>query len=285
MEQIELLRQSSESVSLEKPPSLIKWTGSKRTISSQIFELRPKQFESYFEPFLGSGAVLYAFGGKVKSEASDIYSPLVEIWREVKASPESLADWYEKEWTKLQENFPDHYYVVRDRFNNRPNGRDLFFLGRTCVNGIIRFNSDGKFNNSIHLSRRGMEPARFRAILLKWHSTVSKTEFYSRDYRDIVARVKKNDFVYLDPPYLWNKQRYINGIEPSELWSFLDKLNSKDVSWALSLDGSRGDHHYEHVVPRELFKKHHAVNAGLSAVSRVLNKKIEQVIESVYCNY
>lgn len=285
MEQLDSINSNLEIRGLEKPPSLIKWTGSKRTIASQIFELRPKRFESYFEPFLGSGAVLFGFGSKVRSEASDIYDPLVEIWREVKASPESLADWYEKEWTKLQKNFPEHYYVVRERYNKKPNGRDLFFLGRTCVNGIIRFNSEGEFNNSLHLSRRGMEPARFRAILEKWHDGVSKTEFFARDYRAIIDRVKKRDFVYMDPPYLWNRQRYIDDIDPNELWSFLGELNSKGVYWALSLDGSRGDHNYTHVVPKPLYKTHHAVAAGLSAVSRVLNKKIEHVIESVYCNY
>jgi DNA adenine methylase len=55
-------------------PSLLKWTGSKRSQATAIAAYAPT-YERYFEPFLGGGALLYLLGGQ-GSQAGDIYSPL-----------------------------------------------------------------------------------------------------------------------------------------------------------------------------------------------------------------
>lgn len=270
------------------PPSLIKWTGSKRSQASEIAALFPEVDANctYYEPFVGSGAVLfYAAKHFKKVVASDIYNPLIDLWIMIKNNPEKVIKQYTRAWQILQENFPDYFYEIREKFNREKSGIDLLFLTRTCVNGIIRFNSEGYFNNSIHLSRRGMSPEKFVKIVKKWTNVVAKVDFYAYDYQMILTKIKENDFVYLDPPYSNSHNRYINDLNIKQFVQFLYELNFRKVKWALSFDGSRGDADLSYQLPRDLYTFKTLISSGNSAVQKVLNSSVEQVRESLYLNY
>lgn len=269
---------------IKAPPSLLKWTGSKRSQALRIYQLSPASINKYFEPFLGGGSVLYFFHEN-NSVCSDIYSPLIEFWNMVKANPDKLISDYTKDWLKLQKDFPDYFYDVRSRFNKKPNGLDLAFLTRTCVNGIVRFNTSGEFNNSLHLSRRGMTPDNFSQAVTKWSMRIKKTNFFCQNYLETLDLAKKGDFVYMDPPYFNNKQRYISTIDFNEFWGAMEKLSSKGVRWAISFDGSRGEREYNVEIPKGVYKHKHMLESGNSAVSKVLNMKSEKVLEALYLNY
>lgn len=268
---------------MNPPPSGIKWSGGKRSTARQISRILPKA-RRYFEPFFGGGSVLFCRDDE-ESFASDVYDPLIDFWKKVKHSPESLVRHYEKEWTQLQANFPNHYYTVRDRFNDEPTGEDLCFLSRTCVNGIIRFNNEGKFNNSFHLSRRGMTPSKLRAAITLWSKRLKNVDLAKRDYRETLPSIRKNDLVYLDPPYGGSSNRYINDINVDELIAYLDALNSKGAKWALSFDGRRGDTVYHFPLPRKIYESEIELNSGLSAVTKVLSGRKHQVTEKLYTNF
>lgn len=264
-------------------PSLLKWTGSKRSQAERIARAAPAH-ERYFEPFLGGGALLFHFA-RVGAQASDIYPPLVEFWKLVRDEPERLIDDYAKQWQALQDDLPGYFYIVRDRFNVSSRPEDLNFLMRTCVNGIVRFSKNGKFNNSFHLSRRGMLPSNFRGIVREWSLRLAGVDFYARDFSEALADTKKGDFVYLDPPYFGNKQRYIGDLDVERFYAELEVLNRRGVFWALSFDGSRGDREYKVTLPRDIFKTVIDLESGYSAVAKVLNGPIERVTESLYLNY
>lgn len=199
--------------------------------------------------------------------------------------PEELVELYEREWMLLQENFPNHFYNVRDRFNTNPNGVDLAFLTRTCVNGIVRFNKDGEFNNSIHLSRRGMKPSNFESIVEKWHLKLQKFQFTNLDYREVLDQAQTGDLIYLDPPYAGSNNRYIADLDVESLFLELDKLNSRGVKWMLSFDGKRGDIDLEYPVPEELYKSKQFLSNGKSTLNQVLNGTNEEVLETLYKNF
>lgn len=278
-------------------PSLIKWTGSKRSQAGSIASLMPP-YRRYFEPFLGGGAVLYlaAVPGSV---AGDLYEPLIRLWQLIQADPEKVAGDYERKWTALNkeldgvdvskikrgDGIPKYYYAVRKRFNDKKEPLDLNFLMRTCVNGIVRFNDDGEFNNSFHLSRRGMQPRRFRSFVNSWHSVIQGVDFVCQDYTKTVAMAEKDDFVYFDPPYAGNRQRYIEDLDLDRFFSTLEDLNRRGVKWALSFDGWRGAKDLTHTVPESLFKQQLLLKSGNSAVNKVLNGHVERVEESLYLNY
>ena len=267
----------------EHIPSLIKWTGSKRGLAKAITAVAPSHHR-YFEPFLGGGAVLYAMSHHV-CIAGDSYAPLMELWKIVQTDPELLVTDYQRQWEFLQADFPNYFYSIRERFNKKPNALDLNFLTRTCVNGIVRFNSKGRFNNSFHLSRRGMEPSRFAGIVRIWNQAIRRVQFLCADYQDTIQDTKAGDFVYLDPPYAGNKQRYAQNLDLERFFCALESLNSDRVYWALSFDGLRGNSDFTHNIPRELYRRHIFLNSGNSPVSKVLNGPIERVMESLYLNY
>ena len=272
---------------MNKPPSLIKWSGSKRSQAEAIALLFPKKATgTYWEPFLGGGSVLY-FGAQhfAHAEASDLYAPLVEIWVSVKDDPQGVKDMYQTDWEALQTDFPNYFYEVRTRFNAEKRGQDLLFLSRTCVNGIIRFNAKGEFNNALHLTRRGMKPKVFANVVDRWSAILKNVRFNVADYTSILNRVNPGDFIYLDPPYANSHNRYVKDLDVDRFMEFLKELNKAKVKWALSFDGTRGEDDFSYAVPKKLFRHKIMMDTGHSHVQQVLNGTHETVVESLYVNY
>lgn len=285
---------------IKQVPSLIKWTGSKRSQARKISKFFP-EFKRYFEPFLGGGSVMY-YASERRADgciASDLYAPLIDLWVLIKKNPKIVIDNYSEQWKNLSaeldslyENkvskkgvLPEYFYLVRDRFNKLQDPLDLNFIMRTCVNGIVRFNRLGEFNNSFHLSRKGMTPDNFSSIINQWSSRIQNVDFLSCDYEESISRAKKGDFVYLDPPYARSKNRYIDDLDINRFFDALTKLNSRGVNWALSFDGSRGSKDLSYEVPKDLYKSKIMILSGKSAVNKVLNGPVEDVHESLYLNY
>ncbi|MBI5243808.1 MAG: Dam family site-specific DNA-(adenine-N6)-methyltransferase [Elusimicrobia bacterium] len=264
-------------------PSLVKWPGGKRSQAHAIARLMPEH-RRYFEPFVGGGAVLY-LAAKPGVVAGDIFAPLIRLWRHVQHRPALVIEDYRKQWEALQRDRPGYYYEVRERFNRTRNPLDLSFLMRTCVNGIARFSGRGGFNNSFHLSRKGMEPDRFERAVRAWHKAIQWVRFVCQDYAKTIAEAEKGDFVYFDPPYAGNRQRYALDLEPDRFYSVLEGLNRRGVLWALSFDGKRGGKDLNRPIPRELYRRRLSLASGDSAVGKVLNGPLEEVVESLYLNY
>ena len=264
-------------------PSLVKWTGSKRSQAHIIHDYIPK-YNRYYEPFLGGGAMLY-LNAHERAIASDIYAPLIELWILVRDRLNTVVNHYNDNWNKLQHDLPNHFYRVRDRYNKTHDPLDLLFLTRTCVNGIIRFNKDGEFNNSFHLSRKGMHPHNFSIIANNWSDIIKEVEFICADYSEIFDKAKRGDFMYLDPPYAQSKNRYIINLDIKQFFSDLRRLNSKGVKYALSFDGKRDDIDLSYDVPNDIYLRKILINNGHSAIHKVLNDKKATVGESLYLNY
>jgi DNA adenine methylase len=264
-------------------PSLVKWTGSKRSQAHAIRAAFPS-YRRYHEPFLGGGALLY-LAGHPGAVAGDVYRPLVALWTLVRDDAREVVSNYQSQWARLQRRFPDYFYDVRARFNASGDPLDLSFLMRTCVNGIVRFNGDGRFNNSLHLSRRGMAPARFAAAVARWAPRLKGVSLLAGDFEATLSTAAAGDFAYLDPPYAGSAQRYAADLDPGRLFQVLEDLNRRGVRWALSFDGKRGALDLTHPVPRSLFRRHLYVRSGLSAVDKVLNGGGDPVVESLYLSW
>jgi DNA adenine methylase len=263
---------------------LIKWSGSKRTQAKRIVSYFPREINRYFEPFLGGGSVLGHLSPK-KAIVGDLYKPLIAIWKEVKTHPEKVAAEYEQRWNLLQKKGYKYFYLTRGHFNKTKNSHDLLFLSRTCVNGLIRFNKKGEFNNSLHHSRKGISPKSFTKVVSDWSQIISRYTFLAGDYEQITKSATKDDFIYLDPPYFNTKSRYIESIDYSRFVKYLEKLNKKGIKFALSYDGKRGEKSYIVSLPRKLYKRHILLKSGNSSFRKLQDKKIEPVLESLYLNY
>lgn len=261
---------------------VVKWSGSKRSQAAVIAGLAPT-FNRYFEPFLGGGSVLYALHPQT-AVCGDICRPLIDLWELVKTDPASLADSYAALWEALQADYMT-YYNVRDRFNREGDPRDLLFLSRTCVNGLIRFNAEGEFNNSLHYTRRGIAPQKLRSIIFDWHTRVQNVQFVCCDYRECTAAAAEGDFIYLDPPYYNTKGRYYGKIDYDEFFAYLGQLNKRKIRYALSFDGTRGATSYAVDLPEELYVRKELIRSGKSTFRKVIDSVSEDVYETLYLNW
>ncbi|CAB1254141.1 Site-specific DNA-methyltransferase (adenine-specific) [Ruminococcaceae bacterium BL-6] len=263
---------------------VIKWSGSKRSQASTILSYLPEEFNNYFEPFVGGGSMLYAIHPK-RSICGDICEPLISLWNQIKNEPEKLAEAYRERWNRLQEEGYTAYYAIRDDYNSNHDPKDLLFLSRTCVNGLIRFNSNGDFNNSLHHTRKGIQPERLRSIILDWSSHIQGADFFAQDYLITTETAKKGDLIYLDPPYFHTKGRYYGTINFESFLKYLEDLNCRGIKYILSFDGKRGDSDYTVMLPEGLYKRHEYIASGNSSFKKVMDKKNMQVYESLYLNW
>lgn len=263
---------------------VIKWSGSKRSQSQIISSFFPHSFGTYFEPFIGGGSILYAINPE-KSVCGDICQPLIDLWIEIRDNPQALAESYKERWTRLQTEGYTAYYDIRDEFNATKSPYDLLFLSRTCVNGLIRFNDKGEFNNSLHYSRPGIKPESLKEIIFDWSSRIQGTQFISDDYTNTTVMARAGDIVYLDPPYFHTRGRYFGTIDFDRFLKYLEDLNARGIKYLLSLDGIRGQEDYTIDLPKELYKRHEFIPSGNSTFKKVIDKETEKVLESLYLNY
>lgn len=263
---------------------LIKWSGSKRSQAKKIISFFPDCIETYFEPFLGGGSILGTLSPE-KAVCGDICEPLIKLWKLVQSNPKIISQGYKRKWMRLQKGKHLYYYKVRSKFNRTKSPEDFLFLTRTCVNGLIRFNKQGAFNNSFHHSRKGIHPSRLEKITFLWSSIIKKYKFYTKDYFDLTKNATSKDFVYLDPPYFNTRGRYFGKIDFDRFIKYLERLNDRRIKFALSFDGLRGKKSFLVKIPKKLYKRHLLLHSGNASFSKVQNRQIEPVHESLYLNY
>ena len=262
---------------------VIKWSGSKRSQSDELKKYIPTDYKKYYEPFVGGGAMLYAINPS-HAICGDICEPLISLWQAIKNRPQSISDAYRDMWNELQDKGQDFYYQTREEFNNEHLPEQLLFLSRTCTNGLIRFNRKGVFNNSFHLNRPGINPDTLEGIIMDWTKHIQNAEFFHQDYVDSLKSATKDDFVYLDPPYFNTKGMYFGTIDYNRFLDCLEDLNNREIRFALSYDGKRGDENLEVDLPKNLYKRHVLIDSGISSFNRLQNKHVF-VQESLYLNY
>lgn len=146
---------------------VIKWSGSKRSQADKIISYFPKEIDTYYEPFCGGASVLRRLLSsdiKVKEYvSSDLNDDLIALWNEIIDHPEEVILHYKKLWSELnvdddKERKKEYFYVIRDRYNKERNPLDFMFIMRTTTNGMPRYNKQGDFNNSFHVTRNGINP-------------------------------------------------------------------------------------------------------------------------------
>src|SRR5579863_1862439 len=70
---------------------LLKWPGGKRRLINSILPLMPCEFNRYFEPFFGGGAVFFALQPE-NAYISDKNSELMDTYIQVRDRPDDVID-------------------------------------------------------------------------------------------------------------------------------------------------------------------------------------------------
>lgn len=266
----------------------VKWSGSKRSQAKEILTHFPQKIDTYYEPFCGSAAVFNRLAHSdiyvCKYILSDANNDLIDLFKEIKSNPGDVCAHYEKLWHELNEDADlerkkQYFAEIRSRFNEEHDPKDFMFIMRTCTNGMPRYNRDGNFNNSFHVTRNGIDPVSLWKIVYAWSEVLNglNVDLYTCDYEQI--QPGKNDFMYLDPPYFNTKGMYYGRIDYDKLWNYLEQLECK---WVLSFDGISGDADNTCEIPK-IYDEHYYLKSGNSSFKRVIGKSRDSVVyESLY---
>ena len=268
---------------------VIKWSGSKRSQSEEIIKYFPKEIDTYYEPFCGGCSVLFQLlhsDIKVNNYVcSDKNKGLIDLWNLIKVNPKLVSDSYSIMWNELniddnKERKKQYFYMVRERYNNKHNPTDFMFIMRTTTNGMPRYNNNGDFNNSFHVTRNGILPNKLEKIIYQWSEVLNKNnvKFINQEYNNILT--KENDFIYLDPPYANTKGMYYGTIDYNILWNWLKQQSCKYI---LSFNGKTNNEDMTQNIPTNIYSKHIYLNSGNSSFRRVVGKSKNTIVkESLY---
>ena len=265
---------------------LLKWVGNKQRFAHEIVSYFPLKFGTYFEPFLGAAGVLATLAPE-RAIGSDSFKPLVEIWRTLKDSPDTLKKWYFDRWNQMTvENKENTYEKIKASYNANPNGADLLFLCRSCYGGVVRFRQADGYMSTPCGVHQPIPPKEFSKRVDEWHRRTAGTQFILMDYSEALEMAQAGDLVYCDPPYS-HSQTILYGsqsFEIHELFGAVEKCKSRGVSVALSLDGLKksGTIDCRNSVPKGLFKREIFVHCGRSMLKRfqMSGKSLEEEVVS-----
>lgn len=187
------------------PRSFLRWVGGKRQLLPELHKRLPERFESYFEPFIGGGALMWSLDKrKLRNIVINDYNvELVNLYQVIKSEPEKLI-----KHTSRHRNTEKYYYQLRnyDRqktYNRRTavtKASRFLYLNKTCFNGMARVNSKNQNNTPYGWLKK---PTILDEDNIKQCSNfLSNVEILSGDFENIKPFLTNKSFIYLDPPYV-----------------------------------------------------------------------------------
>lgn len=252
---------------------LLKWIGNKQRMAHEIASHFPKEFGTYFEPFLGSAAVLGTLQPK-RAMGSDVFPPLMEIWKTLRAKPATLKQWYAERYAEMMlGDKVAEYERTKASYNQNPNGADLLFLCRTCYAGVVRFRRKDGYMSTPCGVHRPVPPESFNRRVDEWHQRTQGAEFRILGYGEAFGLAKPGDLIYCDPPYA-HSQTILYGAQGFRLEQLLARIadaKALGVHVALSIDGTKrsGNRPCDLPIPDGLFEQEVRVNCGRSMLRRL----------------
>lgn len=196
-------RQPNEANKKLKP--FLQWVGGKREMIERYPTLIPAKFNSYHEPFLGGGAMMFHVKAE-KAFLNDYNSELIITYNAIAKDVKSVI----KILKELKKHHSKEFYLsVREldrdsdkfqKFNEAEIAARLIYLNQTGFNGVYRVNRKGQYNVPIGSSLNKLicdEPT-----LMEASKFIKGYTFSSGDFADAIKNIKKGDFLYLDPPYV-----------------------------------------------------------------------------------
>lgn len=199
VENISLFESKIETFSLpSEPKPFLKWAGGKSQLLPSLLKHFPKGFNTYFEPFLGGGALFFKLLPP-NAVLSDSNEELINCYTVVRDNVEKLLHDLSRHI-----NSEDYYLSMREvnpvTLSDVERASRLIFLNKTCFNGLYRVNKAGKFNVPYgrNPSAKICDPVNLRSC----SEALRNAKIISQDYSDVIRRYsRKGDFVYFDPPY------------------------------------------------------------------------------------
>ena len=231
---------------------IVKWAGGKTKLLPELLAKMPKDYGTYYEPFVG-GAALFLSARPERAVLGDMNADLVTMYTAVKANVEEVIRRLAFYANAHDKTF---YYLVREKWNKGELAANTYeraaafiYLNRTCFNGLWRVNKQGAFNVPMgdYKSPKILDADNLRAVALALRHTALR----SGSYIDTLDDVRAGDFVYLDPPY----DETFNGYTPD------GTFDQRTLAMVVELLAERGAHimlsNSDTLLVRELYGSYH----------------------------
>jgi DNA adenine methylase len=199
-------------LSIVKPRPFLKWAGGKTRLLPELLKRAPKKFRTYYEPFLGGGALFWALRPPL-AVLSDANQELVGAYAGVQQDFAGVV-------RELEKLFAGHcetqFRAVRTDLVGscdvcRAAARTIY-LNKTCFNGLYRVNAQGIFNVPMgkYASPLCVDVDNLRACSTALRAAAPGSgrhrypgvRLVAADFRVALADFGEGDFAYLDPPYV-----------------------------------------------------------------------------------
>lgn len=274
-----------------KGKPFVKWAGGKRQIMKDIKKYIPDNYSTYYEPFVGGGAVFFELAPK-KAVLNDYNKELMNVFECIKDEIR-----FEKMCNELNHHEANHseeyYYKIRDLDRDKKKFNKLvdykraartIYLNKACFNGLYRVNSKNEFNVPYGKKEKvntyeGQNLGIVHCIL-----NFNDIELLSTDFEEAVKNAKKGDFIYFDPPYDSDTSTFNSYTEDGfgkdeqvRLFALFEKLDKKGCYIMLSNHNTK--------LIRDLYKNY---NINVIKAKRNINangKKRGNVEEVLITNY
>lgn len=191
-----------------KAKPFVKWAGGKRQIIDELKKYIPDEFNTYYEPFIGGGALLFELAPK-KAVINDSNAELMNVYQVL------CDDSKFKKMCRVLNNYEanhseEFFYEIRNKDKNKNTFNRLsdytraartIYLNKACFNGLYRVNSKNEFNVPFGKKSKVNTYDGNNLITVSNYLTMNDIKILNKDFEEAVSYAKKGDFVYFDPPY------------------------------------------------------------------------------------
>ncbi len=222
------------------PP--IKSQGIKTKLVPWIKSIVPEDFKgTWVEPFMGTGCVAFNVAPH-RALLCDKNPHLINFYSAIarnEITPGIAREYLREEGEKLLRIGEDHYYAIRDRFNQQHTPLDFLFINRAGFNGMIRFSKKGNFNIPFCRKPNRFAEAYVTKIVnqIDQVSQILKTKeftFKCQEFDATISEAIASDFIYCDPPYIERHVDYYGAWDETHEKALADSLSRGSAKFILS---------------------------------------------------
>ena len=219
------------------PRPFLKWAGGKRQLLRSLRARVPEHFGTYFEPFVGGAALFFALRPK-RAVLADVNVRLIRTYRGIQNDVETVIRLLERHRAR---HTREYFYKLRDRDIDSTSDAELaawfVYLNKTGFNGLYRVNRENRFNVPFgrYKNPNICDDKNLRAC----SEALANVELLVDDFSRVVARAKRNDFVYFDPPYVPLSATSYFTSYTSNGFGKDDQIRLRDTALALKKRGVR----------------------------------------------
>ncbi|UDI77509.1 Dam family site-specific DNA-(adenine-N6)-methyltransferase [Staphylococcus taiwanensis] len=182
----------------------VKWAGGKRQYIKTIMEMAPTNFNTYYEPFVGGGAVLFSLSNS-NSKINDINTHLIHSYHVIRDNPNKLMEYLddydsiplnEEKYKEMREIYNQH--IIEKRYDITTAAL-FIYLNKHAFNGLFRVNKKGLFN--VPWNKKEFVASYNKSNIIEISNFLQTVTITSTDFEEAVSEAEEKDFVFFDSPY------------------------------------------------------------------------------------